>query len=100
MAIVQVPLNPVPAQSVAVVLANQNCIITLRQLGDRQYLSLAVGGTVICENVLLVAASPIVQAAYLSFVGELAVIDLTGANEAPAYTGWGGRWQLLFNDAV
>lgn len=100
MAIVQVPLNPVPAQSVAIVLANQNCVITLRQIGSRQYLSLSINGAVICENVLLVASSPIVQAAYLDFVGELAVIDLTGANEAPAYTGWGNRWQLLFNDAA
>jgi len=94
-----IPLRPIASQSVNVILAGQPCTIDLRQLGGRQYLSLSVNGTVICQGVLLVNRSAIVRAAYTGFIGDLAVIDTQG-DEAPQYTGWGSRWLLAFNDAA
>lgn len=91
-----VPLKPVPAQSVAIVLSNQACIISLRQMGGRQYLSLSAGGVVMCEGVLLVNDSAIVRAPYLGFIGELSIVDTQG-DDAPEYTGWGSRWLLSYS---
>lgn len=99
MAITTIPLRAVPSQSVNTLLAGQPCTIGLRELGGRQYLSLSVNGTVICQNVLMVNRSAIVRAPYTGFIGELAAIDTQG-DESPSYTGWGSRWVLAFNDAV
>lgn len=96
MAIVQIPLQPVPSQQVQVPLDGQPCVITLRQLGGRQYLSLSLQGVEICGNVLVQDRSAIVRAAYTGFVGDIAAVDTQGA-DAPQYTGWNSRWLLLFN---
>lgn len=96
MAILTIPLQPVPAQSAAVVLAGQQCVIALREMGGRQYFDLSSNGVPICTGVLLVNRSPIVRAAYTGFVGDFAVVDLQG-DEAPQYSGWGTRWVLAFN---
>lgn len=99
MAITLIPLKALPSQSLSVILAGQPCSIGLREIGGRQYLSLSLNGTVICQNVLMVNRSAIVRAAYTGFIGDLAAIDTQG-DEAPQYTGWGSRWVLAFNDAI
>jgi hypothetical protein len=99
MAISTIPLKAIPSQSVNVVLSGQPCLIDIRLIGDRQYLSLSVNGDVICQNVLMVNRSAIIRAGYTSFVGDLAAIDTQG-DEAPQYSGWGTRWLLAFNDAA
>ena len=99
MGISTIPLKAVPSQSVNVILSGQPCIIGLRLIGGRQYLSLSVNGDVICRNVLVVNRSAIIRAKYTGFIGELAAIDTQG-DEAPQYTGWGTRWLLAFNDAA
>ncbi len=99
MAIETIPLKPIPSQSVNTNLAGQPCIIRIWEIGGRQYLSLSVNGTVICDTVLIVNRSAIVRAAYRGFIGDLAAIDTQG-DEAPRYDGWGTRWFLAFNDAA
>lgn len=99
MGISTIPLKAAPSQSVNVILAGQPCIIGLRLIGGRQYLSLSLNGEIICQNVLVVNRSAIIRAKYTGFVGELAAIDTQG-DEAPQYTGWGTRWLLAFNDAA
>lgn len=94
--VVEIPLQAVPSQAVQVVLGGQPCTVGLRQLAGRQYLSLSVNGTVICQNVLLQDRSPVVRAPYTGFVGDVAVVDTQG-DSAPEYIGWGARWQLLYN---
>lgn len=96
MAISEIPLRPVPAQTVQVSLAGQPVTLYLRQLGGRQYLSASWAGEVLCDTVLMVNRSAIIRAAYTGFIGDIAVYDTQG-DEAPDYTGWGSRWQLLFN---
>lgn len=100
MAITIIPLKAIPSQSVNVILAGQPCAIKLDQIGGRQYLSLSLNGTVICRTVLMVNRSAIVRAAYTGFIGDLAAVDTTPADEPPEYTGWGTRWVLAFNDAI
>lgn len=96
MAISEIPLRPVPAQTVQVSLAGQPVTLYLRQLGGRQYLSASWAGEVLCDTVLMVNRSAIIRAAYTGFVGDISVYDTQG-DDAPSYDGWGSRWQLLFN---
>lgn len=99
MTIREIPLRPVPSQIVQVTLAGQPVTLYLRQLGGRQYISVSWAGQVLCEGVLMVNRSAIIRASYTGFIGDIAVNDSQG-DEAPEYNGWGGRWLLLFNDAV
>lgn len=99
MAINEIPLRPIPAQTVQVSLAGQQVTIYLRELGGRQYLSASWDGTVLCESVLVVNRSAIIRAPYTGFVGDIAAYDTQG-DEAPQFNGWGGRWRLLFNSEV
>lgn len=97
MAISEIPLRAVPSQTVQVSLAGQPVTLYLRQLGGRQYISVSWAGEVLCDTVLMVNLSAIIRAAYTGFIGDIAVNDTQG-DEAPEYTGWSSRWQLLFND--
>lgn len=98
--VVTIPLQAVANQSVAVTLAGQACIITIQTLSEadqRQYFSLSVAGTIICQGVMMVNDHAIVQAAYTGFIGDFAVEDLQG-DAPPLYTGWGTRWLLVYSD--
>lgn len=97
MAIVGIPLQTVPSQTVTIVLGAQPCTITLRQLADgRQYFSLSWNGTVLCSSVLIQNRTALVRSASSGFVGDIASIDTQG-DEPPDYTQWGSRWLLLYN---
>ena len=91
----EIPLQAVPSQTVGVSLNKQKCSITLRELNNRQYLSLSINGVSICNNVLLQSSSRIVSASYAGLIGDFLVIDLNG-NDAPIYTGWNTRWVLMY----
>ena len=92
---IQVPLQQIPAQTVALSLNGQNCAITLREFNGRQYFSLTLNGVTICSNVLLQTNSSIINAAYTGFIGDFVVIDMNGT-DAPIYTGWNTRWVLSY----
>lgn len=99
MPIYEIPLAQVPSQTVSANCDGQPCIITLRELGGRQYFSLFIDGAPICQSVLIVNNERIVNAAYTGFTGEFAAVDTVG-NEPPNFLGWGDRWRLVFsNDA-
>jgi hypothetical protein len=104
-----VPLQPVPAQRVAITLTgydangnpqSQNCVIQTREICYKQFFSLSISGVPICNNVLMQVNTGLVQAAYAGLYGEFAVIDTSGQNCRPDYKGWGSRWLLLFNPDV
>lgn len=91
----QIPVQAIASQIIAVSINSQNCSITLRELNGRQYFSLSLNGASICDNVLMQSHSSIINAAYMGFIGEFLVLDLSGA-DAPNYTGWGSRWILVY----
>ena len=98
--VIEIPLQPVANQEIAIVIKNQQLVIKIRTLdgaSDRQYFSLSLAGTVICENVLIVDGAPIVQAPYLGLIGDFASVDVSG-DDPPLYFGWGSRWILVWSD--
>ncbi len=98
--ILEVPLRPIPAQAVGVILGDQQAILTLRQLASGLYINVAIEnleivGLVICQNM-----NRIVRDAYLGFEGDLAFYDTSDAREDPYFTGLGSRFQLLYFDSA
>jgi len=96
---VQVPLTPVPYQTLSSVLGNQNSQIAVYQKGDSLYFDLALDGTPIittkiCRNRirLLLASS------YEPYVGDFVFVDTQGDTE-PQYSGLGSRYVLLYLSA-
>lgn len=92
---VQVPLQPVPAQVVRVILDRQDAVITLRQLSTGLYMDLQLGlteivGLVICQNL-----NRIVRNSYLGFSGDFFFYDTLGTSD-PSFEGLGSRYQLVY----
>jgi len=81
----QMPLNAVPSQTFAVVLAAQNCQIALYQKTTGMYMDLVANGTPITTGVRCVeGARLLLDRKYLGFVGDFGFIDTQG-NSDPAY---------------
>ena len=94
-----IPLRPVPSQIVMATVEDVNYVIKLREIGGRQYLSISSKDVVFAETVLLVSGTEILNLKYKNFPGEIFVKDLYGENQAPKFSGWGTRWQLIFKSA-
>lgn len=93
-----VPLTAVPTQTLAIVLAGQNCDITVTTLSTGLYFSLTANGEpitlfTICRNL----GRLLLDRAYKGFVGDFVFVDTQGVDD-PVYTGLGSRWLLIYND--
>ena len=97
-----IPLAAIPSQTLSVVLAGQNCQLSIYTKTTGLYLDLAVGGNpvltaMICRN----AGRLLLDRTYLGFVGDLVFVDTqatdTVANGVdPVYTGLGAQFQLIY----
>jgi hypothetical protein len=91
-----IPIQPVPAQTVSVLLGDQETQVTLRQMSTGLYMDVVVNnaevvGLVICEN-----GNRIVRNSYLGFQGDLMLYDAEGKGRDPVYTGLGTTFQLVY----
>jgi hypothetical protein len=92
-----VPLQPVPNQTLTVVLGGQNCRINIYQKFFGLYCDLSINGAApillgrICQT-----GNLLVRYAYLGFIGDLTFIDTQVPVADPAYAGLGARWQLAY----
>lgn len=90
-----IPVNPVPAQQLNVTLNGQNCTIKVYQKSTGMFLDLYVSNALIIGGVICQSANRIVRSSYLGFLGDLAFFDTQG-DEDPIYTGLGSRWVLNY----
>lgn len=90
-----VPLQPIPAQTVNVNLANQNTQIEVYQTDFGMFMDVAVNNSPIINSVLCENLNRIVRDAYLGFAGDFCFIDNQGS-EDPVYTGLGSRFSLAY----
>lgn len=91
----QIPLQPVPSQTLQVNLAGQNCEIAVYLLGTHLYVDLSVNGALISSAVIAQNNNPLVPTVYLGFLGNIQFIDLQGTSN-PTYDGLGTRYMLLY----
>jgi hypothetical protein len=90
-----VPLNPVPAQTLLVLLANQSCRLNVYQKRTGLFVDLYVNNVEIVVGVIAEDANRIVRSAYLGFIGDLAFFDTLGSSD-PVYTGLGSQYVLMY----
>lgn len=90
-----IPLTATPNQQLSVVLAQQNCQISVYQKSTGLYLDLTVNNVPVVTTRLCLNGVPMVIQPYLGFVGELIFLDDQGAND-PDYTGLGSRFFLVY----
>lgn len=91
-----IPIQPVPNQTVTVQLGGQNCQLNVYQQLYGLFIDVYVNnaliiGGVICENL-----NRIVRDSYLGFVGDFVFFDTTDADADPEYTGLGARYLLVY----
>lgn len=91
----EVPISAIPYQEFYIILNNQNCYITLRQLGDYIYASLRVDNNVIFSNVICNINAPLNVYPSPYFTGILQFYDEKGT-EKPHYSELGSRWKLKY----
>ena len=95
---VEIPLQPIPAQEVQVILDAQNCTLSVYWRFGHLYADLLVDSEpiftgAICQNLQWVNQSPSPV-----FSGGLMFVDSLG-EDAPRWDGLGSRWSLLYLDA-
>lgn len=100
----QIPINPVPQQSLNIVLANQNVSLNLYTLTDQYgsslYADVSIGAIVLKSCIRCInLARWLVGLGYLGFIGDFVIVDTQG-NDEPQYTGLGTRWVLIYLDST
>ena len=94
----EVPVSAIPYQEFYIILNNQNCYITLRQLGDYIYASLRVDNNVIFSNVICNINAPLNVYPSPYFTGILQFYDEKGTDK-PHYSELGTRWKLKYRES-
>lgn len=99
---IQVPLQAVPNQTLAITLDRQPAQITLRQNGDNMYFDLFVStNPIVLTRICRDRQRLLLDAGYRGFLGDFVFIDTQGADN-PAFAGLGGvgsRYQLIYLSA-
>jgi hypothetical protein len=94
-----VTLQPIPAQSVKVVLDGQNCTVTLRQKLQGLFVDIDVDNTRVVSGVIARDAVPLACREYAGMLGNLLFIDTQGSDD-PSAAGLGSRFQLVYLTAA
>lgn len=93
---IRVPLQAVPNQTLAIVLAGQSCELALRQNGANMYFDLTVNGVdIVLTRIVRNKQLLCLDARYRPFVGDFFFIDTQGDTQ-PEYTGLDARYVLNY----
>lgn len=90
-----IPLTSVPSQTLSIVLAQQNCKISVYQLSTGLFLDLTLNGSLIVSAIACRDRVYLVRQPYLGFIGNLSFMDTQGLDD-PDYTGLGSRFVLMY----
>ncbi len=90
-----IPLQPLPAQTVDVVLNEQPVTVFVYQRSTGLYVDLDLNHVLVIGGVIAHDRNRIVRSAYLGFVGDIAFVDTQGSSD-PDYTGLGDRFILAY----
>lgn len=95
----QIPLQAVPNQTLAITLDRQPAQIALRQNGNNLYLDLILNSSyVVRTRICRDRQRLLLDAQYRGFVGDFVFIDTQGTDN-PTFRGLGGvgsRYQLIY----
>ena len=94
----QIPLQPIPAQRLQVVLDGQHCTLAVYTRGGRLYADLDVGSNTVFRGAICRYGADVVQSPTPLFAGSLHFYDTRGTQD-PDYAGLGSRHVLLYLSA-
>lgn len=92
---VKIPLKNTPSQKLRVVLAEQNCTISIYWRFGNTYMDLMVNDGIVEQGAICRNRQSIVKIAQHIFSGTLCFLDLLGDND-PDYTLFNERYILLY----
>lgn len=90
-----VPLQPVPSQTLQIVLADQSCILNVYQSPTAMFIDVLVNNAPIKLGAICQNLNRIVRYLYLGFIGDFIFVDTQGEQD-PSYIGLGSRFQLIY----
>lgn len=90
-----IPIQAAPAQSLSVLLADQNCQIDIATKSTGMFIGLYVDSSLIISGVVCENRNRIVRGIYLGFSGDLMFVDLQGGLD-PDYRELGARFILVY----
>lgn len=90
-----IPLQPVPSQTLNVLLNNQDCTINVYQKFYGLFIDLYSGDELVIAGVIGWDRNWIVRSKYLGFDGDLSFIDTQG-NQDHDYTSLGSEFLLFY----
>lgn len=95
-----IPIQPVPSQTLRVLLDDQATTLTIRQLGTGLFMSIALDNVAILQNVICENLNLIVRGTYFGFLGDFMFVDNSSDNGRPAqdpyFTGLGTQFSLIY----
>lgn len=94
----EIPLLREPSQTCSVVLEGQSCQVSVYQKSTGVFLDLRINHEPVAMAVLCHDRVRLIRETYSGFVGDLAFVDTQG-REDPIYTGFGGRFKLMYLEA-
>lgn len=92
---VKIPLQQTPSQKLRVVLAGQNCTISVYYRFGNTYMDLLVADTIVQQGAICRNRASIINIANSVFAGSLHFLDLL-ADEDPDYQLFNDRYILLY----
>jgi hypothetical protein len=92
-----IPLSPIPAQTLRVILGGQDCDLAVYWRQERLYLDLAVGAAVVCRGAICQNGANILQGPSRFFRGSLHFFDTEG-RRPPHFEGLNERFFLVYAD--
>lgn len=91
-----VPLQPIPNQTLQIILGGQACTINVVQTPLAVCVDLLIGGVPVVQGILGLNGNLIVRDIYFGFSGDLEFVDAQAQGADPVYTGFGTRFFLLY----
>lgn len=99
MTVSTIPLVATPSQTLSVQLGTQSCRIDVRQRRTGLFVDLYIQDVPVFQGVLALDRNRLVRNEYLDFEGDLFFVDTEGTTD-PTYSGLGGRYLFLWDDAA
>jgi hypothetical protein len=91
----EVPVQPIPRQSLQIQLQDQPCTLTIYQYAYGLFVDVYVNGVLVVGGVIAQNLNRIVRYRYFDFLGDFVFFDTQGSTD-PVYTGLGSRYVLLY----
>ena len=93
--ILNIPLKPIPSQSLTISLNGQQCYIKVFSKNDEVFIDLTVNEIIICQGILCTKNVIILPNDSFSFTGILYFTSQENS-ENPDYTTFGDKWFLQY----